>query len=264
MNLTDKVVWITGASAGIGEATAQLAAKKGAKLVLSARRLEELERVKRSLNLPDNDVLVVPMDVEKPDDFPALVEKVIGHFGRIDVLYNNAGISQRGGAMETDLSVYKRLMEVNFYGVVALTKAVLPSMLAQKSGLIAATSSVSGKLGSAKRSGYSASKHALHGFLDALRAEVAKDGLSITLICPGYIRTEISKNALSPDGTAHGKMDENQAKGMPVEACAARIIRAFEQEKPEVYMGGMEVLGIYLKRFLPGLLRKILVNEAPK
>lgn len=264
MSFSNQVVWITGASSGIGEATAHLLAQKGARLVLSARREGELERVKSSLGVDPTDVLVLPMDVEKPEEFPALVEKVLDTFGRIDLLYNNAGISQRGGVLESDLSVYKRLMEVNFYGVVALTKAVLPIMVKQGSGLIAATSSVSGKLGSAKRSGYSASKHALHGFFDALRAEVHRDGIHITLICPGYIQTEISKNALGPDGQAHGKMDQNQAKGMPVQTCAAKIVRAFEKKSPEVYMGGFEVMGVYLKRFFPAILRRILVNEAPK
>lgn len=114
------------------------------------------------------------------------------------------------------------------------------------------------------RSGYCASKHALHGFFDALRSEVSRNNIFVTMVCPGYIQTDISKNALAPDGNKHGKMDQNQAQGMPVEVCAAKIIRAIENNKAEIYIGGKEIMGIYLKRFLPGLLNRILVNQAPK
>jgi short-subunit dehydrogenase len=259
-----KVVWITGASAGIGEATAYLAAQKGAKLVISARRTEELERVKSNTGLTEENIMVLPIDIEKINTFPRLAEQIIEKFGRIDILFNNAGISQRGSTLETDFEVYRKLMEINFFGVAALTKTVLPYMIRQGSGHIAATSSVSGKLGSPMRSGYCASKHALHGFFDALRSEVSRNNIFVTMICPGYIQTDISKNALAPDGNKHGKMDQNQAQGMPVEVCAAKIIRAIENNKAEIYIGGKEIMGIYLKRFLPGLLNRILVNQAPK
>ena len=260
----NKVVWITGASSGIGEATAYQFAKEGAKLILSARREDELLRVKKQTGLPDNQVLILPIDVEKIDEIPQKTTKAIEYFGKIDVLFNNAGISQRGSVLETNMDVYQKIMNLNFFGVIALTKAVLPFMQQQKSGNIATTSSISGKLATPMRSGYCASKHALHGFFDALRSEIYQDNISVTLICPGYIHTNISYNAVAADGSKFGKMDENQANGMSPEACAKRIVDAIYKEKQEVYMGGKEVLGVYLKRFFPRILSKLLRGQMPK
>ncbi len=260
----NKVIWITGASSGIGEATAYQFAKEGAKLILSARREDELLRVKENTQLPDNQVFILPLDVEKIEDIPQKTKQAVEHFGRIDVLFNNAGISQRGSVMETDMAVYQKIFNLNFFGVIALTKAVLPFMQAQKSGQIAVTSSVSGKLATPMRSGYCASKHALHGFFDALRSEVYQDNIGVTLICPGYIHTNISLNAVAADGSKFGKMDENQANGMSPEECAKRIVEAIYAEKQEVYMGGKEVLGVYLKRFFPRILSKLLRGQMPR
>ncbi|QIP17024.1 SDR family oxidoreductase [Spirosoma aureum] len=256
-----KVVWITGASSGIGEAIAQTLAKEKVKLVLSARRADELQRVAAQTGLPSSDILVLPMDMTDIDSFPDHVETVLQHFSRIDYVFQNAGITQRSTVADSELSVYKQLMDVNFFGVVALTKAVLPTMLSQKSGSFVVTSSVAGKLGTKQRSGYCASKHALHGFFDALRAETYNDGLRVTLVCPGYIKTPLSFHALSAGGQVHGKMDTNQAQGMSAEAFAKRLVKAVSKEKEEVYIGGAEIYGIYLKRFLPGLLSRILRNR---
>lgn len=260
----NKVVWITGASSGIGEATAYAFAKEGAKLILSARREEELLRVKKATGLPDADVFVLPIDVEKSEEIEPKAQQAIKYFGRIDVLFNNAGISQRSSVEETEMAVYQKIMNLNFFGVVALTKAVLPTMRKQKSGHIAVTSSLSGKLSTPMRSGYCASKHALHGFFDALRAEVYDENIGVSLICPGYIRTNISLNAVAADGSKFGKMDENQANGMSADECASRILDAIHKNKDEVYMGGKEVLGVYLKRFFPKLLAKIVRGQMPK
>ncbi|PLK46205.1 SDR family oxidoreductase [Emticicia sp. TH156] len=261
---SNKVVWITGASSGIGEATAYEFAKEGARLVLSARRLDELLRVKQNTGLPYADVLVLPIDVERQDEFPEKVQAVIRHFGRIDVLFNNAGISQRSSVAESSMEVYRKIMDINFFGVVALTKAVLPVMVEQKSGHIAVTSSISGKLGTPMRSGYCATKHALHGFFDSLRAEVWKEKINVTIICPGYIHTDISINAIAGDGGKHGKMDKNQETGISPEACASEIVNAIAKGKEEVYIGRKEVMGVYLKRFFPGILSKIVRNQMPK
>lgn len=263
-DLKDKVIWITGASSGIGEATAYKMAKEGAKLVLSARRKEELERVKKACGLPENDILVLPLDVENFESFELLKDTVIAKFGRIDLLFNNAGISQRGGVLESDLSVFQKIININLMGVVALTKAVLPQMIKQNAGHIVVTSSLSGKLGSPMRSGYCASKHALHGFFDALRAEVYENNIKVTLVCPGYIQTAISVNAIGADGNKHGKMDNNQENGVPVDICAAKIVKAIKADKSEIYIGGKEVLGVYLKRFFPKILEKIVIKQAPK
>ena len=259
MSFNGSVIWITGASSGIGEAVAlELAKRQNVKLVLSARREEELQWVAKQTGLPASNVLVLPMDMTDFDNLTAHVETVRQRFGRIDYLFQNAGISQRSTVAKTDLSVYKRIMDVNFFGVVALTKAVLPIMLAQRSGHFIVTSSVAGKLATKQRSGYSASKHALHGFFDALRAETYDEGIRITIVCPGYIRTAISINALDSAGDKHGKMDENQEKGMAPDEFAQRLLKAVDAQKEEVYIGGSEIYGIYLKRFFPSLLSRIL------
>lgn len=254
-NFNDKVVWITGASSGIGEALTMAFAKEGAKLVLTARRREELERVKRQTALPDADVLVLPLDVTQFDRAKPAAEQVIAHFGRIDVMVHNAGVSQRSYIDDTDLEVYQSLMNVNFFSTVALTKAVLPHMIARQSGHFIVMSSVAGKIGTIMRSGYNAAKHALQGFYDSLRAEGYQHNIKVTTICPGYIRTNISLNALNASGDKFGKMDSNQAKGIPADVCAEKILDAVRKDKKEIYIGGFkEVAAIYLKRFFPNLL----------
>ncbi|GAB2555437.1 SDR family oxidoreductase [Spirosoma aerophilum] len=259
MSFSTAVIWITGASSGIGEAIAlALSHYKGVRLVLSARREEELQRVAKLTGLPATDVLILPMDMTDTERLPDLVGAVYQRFGRIDYVFQNAGITQRSSVADTDFLVYKRLMDVNFFGVVALTKAVLPGMLAQGSGHFVVTSSVAGKLATKQRSGYCASKHALHGFFDSLRAETATAGLRVTLVCPGYIRTPISFHALGANGGVHGKMDENQEKGMAPDVFARRLLQAVARNKEEIYIGGKEIYAIYLKRFFPGLLSGII------
>ena len=265
MNFKDKIVWITGASSGIGEALAVAFAREGAKLVLSARRGEELERVKKQLQLPDDQVLILPMDVTDFANAPVVVQKVIQHFGRIDYFIHNAGVSQRSYVQDTDFEVYRRLMDVNFFSTVALTKAVLPLMKTQKSGHFVVISSVAGKVGTIMRSGYNASKHALHGFYDSLRAEVYDDNIQVTLVCPGYINTTISLSALNEKGESYGKMDQAQATGIAVEICAQRILKAVQVGKKEIVIGGLtETLAVYLKRFWPNLLYNMVRKSVPK
>jgi len=254
-NFQNKVVWITGASSGIGEAITLAFAKEGAKLVLTARRQEELQRVKQLTGLPDSSVLILPMDVTDFDKAQPAAERIINTFGRIDVMVHNAGVSQRSYIVDTDFDVYRKLMDVDFYSTVAITKAVLPYMIKQQSGHFIVISSVAGKIGTIMRSGYNAAKHALHGFYDSLRAEGYKDNIKVTTVCPGYIRTNISLNALNESGSKFGKMDSNQENGIPAEECARRILNAVKKDKKEIYIGGFkEMAAIYLKRFLPNLL----------
>lgn len=256
-----KTAWITGASSGIGEALALELARQGARLVLSARRADELQRVALATGLAPADVLILPLDVTDEASLPQHAQTVMQRFGRIDVLFLNAGISQRSFVSETDLSVYHRLMQVNFFGVIGLAKAVLPHFLAQQRGQFVVTSSVSGKIGVKQRAGYCASKHALHGFFDSLRAEVADAGVRVTIICPGYIQTPISASALDASGKAYGRLNKAQAEGMPADDCARRILSAVAAGKEEVNIGGKELLGIYLKRFFPSLLTRVLRNR---
>ncbi len=253
-----KIVWITGASSGIGEALAYEFAKEGAKLVLSARRADELQRVKAATGLPDADVLVLPLNLTDVDSLPAAVEAVLQKFGTVDVLVQNAGISQRSLVHETSLDVHRRIFEVNYFGVVALTKAVLPAMRARKKGHFLVISSVAGYVATPLRSAYAASKHAIRAFFDALRAE--NPDLRVTVACPGYIRTDVSRNALHGDGSRHGRMDQNQERGMSPEECARQLVRAVKAEKLEVYPGGREIFGIYFKRWLPRLVARMVRN----
>ena len=260
MKFTGKTVWITGASSGIGEALAYEFARRGARLVLSARREDELRRVGGQTNLPAAQILILPLDSENPDAFGAHVQTVLQTFGRIDLLVLNAGVSQRSLVLATDLSVDRRIMEINYFGVVSLAKRVLPVFMAQQSGHFVVTSSVVGYIGTPMRSAYAASKHALHGFFDALRAEHWRDNIHVTLVCPGYIKTAISMNAMDEKGGKFNRMDDNQQRGMTAERCAAKIVRAASKTKEEVYIGGKEILGIYLKRFFPKLLSRAIRN----
>jgi NADP-dependent 3-hydroxy acid dehydrogenase YdfG len=256
-----QVVWITGASSGIGEALAVQFAHASARLVLSSRRQEELNRVRDrcvEAGLEADQVLVLPLDVTDYDAMQPALEQVMSVFGRIDMLINNAGVSQRAPCIETDLSVYRKLMEIDVLGQIAMTKAVLPQMIRQGSGHIAITSSVAGKVGAPYRTGYCAAKHAVMGFYDALRAEVIHQGIRVTTITPGFIHTDIAINALKGDGSDFGYTDKNIAKGMDVTQAAKIIMKGFRKGKPEIAVGkGMEMHALWLKRFFPGLLMKI-------
>lgn len=252
----DRVVWVTGASAGIGAGLARAFARDGARLVLSARRLPQLEETRaKCLALGAPAVAVVPLDLEEPDAHGAAVERVVAEFGRIDLLVNNAGISQRSLAADTLLAVDRRLMVANYLGTVSLTKAVLPVMQRQQNGHLAVVTSLVGHIGTPMRSSYAASKHALHGFFDSLRAEVWRDGISVTLVCPGFIRTDVSINALSADGSPHNVLDRGQANGMDADRCAEKIVRGLRRRKAEVWVGGKEVFAAWIERFVPALYR---------
>lgn len=239
------VVWITGASSGIGEELARQAAAKGAKLVLSARRQGELDRVREAcLDAGAPDALVLPLDMLAYDAMANRTRTVVDHFGRIDLLVNNAGMSQRSFCVDTSFDVYRQMMDVNVLGQIALTQAVLPVMLEQGSGHIAVTASVAGKVGAPLRTGYCAAKHAVMGFFDALRTEVAADGIAVTTITPGFIRTNVARNALTGDGKPLGQDDDDIAGGMAVADCVREIVAGFEAGTPEIAVGGDMELGL--------------------
>jgi dehydrogenase/reductase SDR family member 7B len=256
---TNKRVWITGASSGIGEALALALAHQGAQLVLSARNESELHRVATKCREAGAGIVIVQvLDLEQHATLPGLVQNVLSKVGKIDVLINNGGISQRSLAKDTALEVDQKLMAINYFGTVALTKAVLPSMLTHHLGHIVTITSLTGKFGTPYRSSYAASKHALHGFFDSLRAELVQASIKVTLVCPGFVRTNVSINALTGSGSKQGTMDEATDKGMDPDQLARKILRAIENEKEEVYFGGKEVLGVYLKRFFPRYFSKML------
>jgi len=257
----NKIVWITGASSGIGEALAEAFDREGAKLVLSARNEEKLNALKDRLSNKEHH-LVLPLDLEHSENFPEKVVQVVDHFGRIDILVNNGGISQRSEAFDTSLEVDRKIMEVNYFGNIALTKAVLPVFRAEKSGHFLVISSISGKFGFFLRSAYSASKHALHGFYESLLLEEEKHNINVTIACPGKINTPISVNAITGTGEKHGEMDHNQATGMPAEECAQQLLAAVKANKIEVLVGNKEIKAVTLKRLAPKLFWKVIRKQS--
>ena len=255
----NKVVWITGASSGIGEALAKEFAKEGAILVLAARNVEKLNLLKAAL--PNAELhTVVSLDLTDLSNVMDTVDSIIARTGRVDILVNNGGISQRSFVGETPLEVDRKIMEVNFFGAVGLTKALLPSLREVK-GQIVVISSISGKFGFFLRSAYAASKHALHGFFESLALEEASHGITVTMVCPGKIKTPISLSALNAQGERHNAMDQNQETGMPAEDCARRIVQAARKNRPEVFIGKKEILAVYLKRYVPWLFRRIIREQ---
>ncbi len=246
-----KIYWITGASSGIGEALAYQLARRGNKLILSGRNIKALEQVK--VNCGNAAVQILPFDMEEIGEFAKIAATAWGYFGRIDVLVNNAGFSQRSLAIDTPEALENRIFRVNYFAPVALSKALIPYFVQQGRGHIAVVSSIAGKFGFPLRSSYAASKHALHGYFEALRLELSQVPVYITLICPGRVKTNISLNAVLADGSKHGVMDDGQRKGISAASCASVIVRAIEKKKYEVLAGGAELIPVYLKRFVPSL-----------
>lgn len=254
------IVWITGASSGIGEELAKQYSTRGDQVILSARRVDELERVKKNCSHPER-VAIVPLDLTDFDTLPDTVTEAIKCFGSIDLLINNGGISQRSLIAETEFSVYQRLMDVNYLGTVALTNALLPYFVQQGQGHYAVVTSVMGKYGSPYRSGYSAAKHALHGFFDVLRMEHQKDNIAVSLLCPGFVQTNVTINALTGDGSALGHDDPATQSGLEVSKFCRQAIKALDRKAWETYFGKKEKLGVYLKRISQKLLHGVVLRS---
>ena len=258
MNFDHKIIWITGASSGIGKSLALELSKQQTKLILSSRNEAALNAVKNACEYPEN-VKILPLDLENYMGLSARVDEALALFGGVDMLFNNGGISQRSFAKDTSIAVDKRLMDVNYLGTVALTKALLPHFIDKKDGHFVVITSIVGKIGTPLRSSYAASKHALHGFFDSLRAEVYQNNIKVTLVCPGFVQTNISINALTADGTPQNKMDSTTKNGLTPEVFAKKLLKAVRQEKQEVYIGGFkEKLAVYVKRLFPKLLSKMI------
>ena len=260
MKNTNKIVWITGASSGIGAELAKIYSHRGIKLILSSRNVRALERVKSECYCPEN-IKILPIDLNDFYAAPDLVKKAYNIFGRIDILINNAGVSQRSLIVDTQFDVLKKLIEINYLGTVALSRALLPFFLKQGFGHYVVVSSVMGKYGSPFRSGYSAAKHALHGFFDVMRMEHQKDNINVTIICPGFVRTPIAMNSLKGDGSVLGVDDLATRKGLKVEDFARKMIRSVDKKKWEVQFGKKELLGVYLKRLSNKLLHNAVIRS---
>lgn len=256
----NKWIWITGASAGLGAAMARAFARANANLILSARNEDRLREVVKTCD-GKGEKHILPLDLTDVDSLSGIVNDALSFGNRIDILINNGGISQRALAEETLPEVSRKVFEVNFFGTIELTRLVLPAMLRQKSGHIMTISSVVGKFGSPYRSSYSASKHALQGYFDSLRFEVEPQGIDITLICPGFIRTDVTRNALTADGKPQNKMDKKTDQGMDPEKFAEKVLKVMKKKKKESYIGGIEILAVYMKRYVPWLFRKVIARS---
>ena len=250
-------VWITGASSGIGEACAYRYAARKATLILTSSSQQKLEPVAEKCRALGAEVTMLPYDLRQLDGIAALVQEAWQRHGGIDILFCNAGVSQRTNIEDTSMEVFHTLMDLNFFAPVEMAKAILPLMLANGGGNIAATTSIAGRFGFPLRCGYSASKHALYGFFETMQAEYTDKGIHTTLVCPGRVRTDISLNSLDKNGQRRGVMDPGQANGISAEAAAQKIVRAIDRNKREVLVGGKELIMVYIKRFFPGLCARL-------
>jgi short-subunit dehydrogenase len=251
MDFENKTVWITGASSGIGEATAFALIEQGATVIASAPTIEELEISKSKAPNPER-YHPVPLDLSKPETIEPVAKQVIETYGRIDILMNNAGISQRSLANDTPIEVDRKVMEIDYFGAIILTKALLPDMINRGGGHILCTSSMAGVFGFPLRSAYSAAKHALLGFFEALRIEYYPL-IKVSIIIGGRIRTQISLNAITKDGSAYGKMDAGQQNGITPQKAAKQILKGIKKNKKEIWVGSFELIMILFKRWLPRL-----------
>jgi short-subunit dehydrogenase len=252
-----KIVWITGASSGIGEALVHEFVKRGAIVIASSNDMPGLERVKAECGDKPAMIKCVPFDLAEMLGIDQIVEQQITQFGKIDVLLNIGGISQRARIDETPIWLDRKIFEINYFGTIALIKAVLPFMIMQRSGYILATSSISGRFGFPLRSAYSASKQALHGFIETLYLENKKFNIKASVIIPGRVRTSISFHALNAEGKEHGKLDEGQAKGVMPQRAAETIIRGIRRNKREILVGKSELMMLHIRRYCPWLFFRI-------
>jgi short-subunit dehydrogenase len=253
----DKVVWITGASSGIGESLVHEFAESGATVIASSNDITGLEKVKAECGSKSAMITCVPFDLASTSDIDKVVEKQINTFGKIDYLLNIGGISQRARIDETPMWLDRKIFEINYFGTIALSKAVLPYMIRNKSGHILATSSISGRFGFPLRSAYSASKQALHGFFETLYLENKKFNIRTSVIIPGRVRTAISFHALDAQGKEHGRLDAGQAKGVTPQKAAQIIIRGMLRNKREILVGNSELMMLHIRRYCPWLFFRI-------
>jgi dehydrogenase/reductase SDR family member 7B len=258
-----RIVWVTGASSGIGEALSKQLALAGARLVISSHEPEELERVKKEIGKVEHEPLIISFDLSDPKAVEDAADKVIQKMGGVNIFFCNGGVSTRTTAIDTSLEVDRKVMEINYFSGLIITKKILPGMIDKKFGHIIATSSISGKFGFPLRSAYAASKHALHGFYESLWTELNQHGIRTTIIMPGRVKTNISMHALNKDGKEYGKMSKGQAGGIKPESCARQMLRAAAKNKREVLIGGKELIMPRLKQYFPGIFYKLVTRIDP-
>lgn len=257
-DLKDKIIWITGASSGIGEALVYACLKENATVVLSARREEELKRVAAHPLSENKNVFILPLDLEHTEDIEKKTEQVVQRYGRIDILINNGGMGHRTKAINTSTAIDRKVMEVNFFGTINLTKTVARVMQKQQNGKIVVVTSIMGKYGLPLYSTYAASKHALYGYFESLRQELYNDNITVLIASPGFINTDVSTKLLKEDGSPYGIKSESQKKGLSAEDCAKGILKAIKENRNHKYVGKYEVFSVYVKQFLPKLFYKLM------
>jgi NAD(P)-dependent dehydrogenase (short-subunit alcohol dehydrogenase family) len=263
IKLEGKLVWITGASSGLGRELALAACRKGARVVISSSQYNKLERTMQECRRITDTCYFLLLDQSRPGDIASAVKRVTEKHGQVQVLINNAGVSQRAGIMETTEETLRQIMEIDFFSAALLTRELLPGMIKAGGGQIAVTSSVTGHYGFQLRSGYAAAKHALHGWFETLALEHAKDNIGVTIVCPGKIKTPISLSALRGDGKPWGIMDKSQENGLSAQKCAQVYIKAIEKRRCHLLIGGREVLAARLKALFPKLVRRALLAADP-
>ena len=263
MIFRDKVVIITGASSGIGRALVYEFAGKGAKIVAAARSSEKLQVISNDLKTKNIEILPIVTDVSKEVDCKRLIDLAIDKFGRIDVLINNAGISMRALFDELDLEVVRKLMEVNFWGTVYCSKYAMEHLLKSKGSLVG-VSSIAGYKGLPGRTGYSASKFAMQGFLEVVRIENMKKGLHVLIACPGFTASNIRNTALAADGSQQGESPRDEASMMSAEEVATRIAQAIQKRKKQLILTSQGKLTVCLNKFFPSFMDKMVYNHMAK
>jgi short-subunit dehydrogenase len=262
----NKVVWITGASSGIGEALTHELVQLGARVIISSRREEELKRVQAATGQPEK-IRTLVLDLEKADTLEAATINALAAFGQVDIMIHNGGISQRSKVIDTLPAVQRKVMEVDYFSYIELTRLLLPHFQQRQTGHFVVVSSVMGKIGTPMRSAYAAAKHALHGFFDCLRAEVWSFNCKVTIITPGYIRTNVSRNAVTATGEKLNDLGKNIGNGYPPDKTARQILKAVEKGKYEKYVGkpfSQERLAILLMRFVPNIAIGIFKKAMPE
>jgi short-subunit dehydrogenase len=263
MDFSGKTFWITGAASGMGKSVAIALAAYNTRLIISDRDAEGLKATESEIEKQGSTCRTEVLDMADSESIFNTVKKVLNDGEIVSGLYQFAGISQRSLVVETPIENDRKIMEINFFGVVALTKALLPHMIENGGGQFAAASSLVGKFGFPYRSAYSASKHALHGFFETVLAENYKNNIRISILIGGRIQTNISKFAINKDGNEHGKMDAGQANGISPEKAAQQILKGLRKDRREIPVGGGELLILKIKRFLPGLHAKIVRKLNP-
>ena len=261
--MKDKIVIITGASGGIGEALAKKFSSEGSIVVIAARQIEKLETLKMELEAAGAKVLAVACDVSKESDCKNLIDQTIKAFGKIDVLINNAGISMRALFNDLDLDVIKKVMDINFWGAVFATKFALPHLL-KSNGSVVGVSSIAGKKGLPGRTGYSASKFALEGFLETLRTENIKNDLHVLVACPGFTASNIRKSSLSKDGSSQGESPRTENKMMSPDEVADHIYLATLKRKRDLVLTLNGKLTVWLNKFFPAMMDRIVYKHMAK